>query len=305
MKDGVFWVLVAGYCALGLVIAVGGAVLVWRSLFSPLRPLPIPLLAWRQALRFPIEHPGVVAGMAAIAIVGTIIQEYFENTPGYDELTLVLASIGWQAAMAAAMAALAVPLVRGLIALEPYANFAPEGLFSASRSQTRVILLAALVGLAVWLAGFGLVVGLRAVLLNSPEEWRRPIGVLASVFNFGVGSLMAFILPALISGYKNPVFAGVATAARNCGALYLVAGLMALAPMAYELLSSAVFLMLLEPGALTHVLHDMTNIVFNICQFLAIQASAAILFRCCVLKPVKGFVDPDGEPAVYADYRPY
>jgi len=298
------WVLPIALWTLGLAIAAGVGLLAWRSIRSPLQPLPIPLLAWRQAWQFPLSHPRTTLAMAAISTLGMATQEYFQNTPGFDELTLIYASVGWQAIMAAAMAALAVPLAQKLIALEPYASFAPKGLKPVPRSQPRLYALAALTGLTLWIIGYGLTVGFSITVVTMPVPWQRPVAYLLTVFSFLVVTLLTFIRPALVSGYRNPVLAGLGVAARNCVPLYLIVAVMGLAPWAFEFVM-IMLLAMFGGGLLMHVLQDAARIVFYLYQFLALESATIILFRGCVLQPINGFVGYDREPATFAQFRPY
>ena len=291
--------------ALVALAAIGGAGFVaWRGSVARLRPLPIPIMAWRQANVFVFSHLKVVLGLSAMIAFGLALQEYFLNTPGYDEWTLLIASVFWQAAMAAMSAALAVFLHLRLIGAEPYASFAVVDFAPRRRSLRRLIVLAALWGLGIWLVSYGVGIPLKAAVQYSPAELQTAVGYGTPIASFMILNLLALVRPALSSGLKTPLRAGLLTAWRQAPALYLVQALLMIPPIGFEV-SKFLIATVFGYSIFLQVITDAAIVVFSLYQFLAIEAATVIFFRSAVLRPKADFQTPDGEPADYANYRPY
>ncbi len=291
-----------GSGAVGAALVVWFGFLAWRAIRAHPKPLPIPLVAWKQALAYPFRQPHVVLLMAVIGAAGVMLQSHFVNDPAYDETKLLYLSIVWQALLASLMALLAVPFAQSLIALEPYdAVFRPNDAMPVRRGQAKIRAMSAAAGFAVWTTLYVLTVGARAVGVYAPALLQRPLATTAGVVAFAVGALLTFIRPAIVSGYARPLAAAVALSWRHLAAVCLLTALMVLPPMAFELFGVGYY-KLLPPTLAVVTLFDVLGVIFNVFQFLAVEATALILFRSCVEKPA-----PDSEPerAAMPLYRLY
>jgi hypothetical protein len=288
--------------ALGAALVVWFGFLAWRAIRAQPKPLFIPLVAWKQALVYPFRQPHVALMMAAIGAVGVMLQSHFVNDPAYDEMKLLYLSIFWQALLASMMAMLAVPFAQYLIALEPYdAVFRPDDAAPMRRRQTKLYAMAAAAGFAVWTLLYLLTVGARAVGAYAPSFVQRPLATSAGVVVFVVGAVLTFVRPAIVSGYARPLAAALRLSRRRLAAVCLLTALMALPPMAFELFGVGYY-RFLPPTLAVVTVFDVIGVVFNVFQFLAVEATALILFRSCVVKSA-----PDSEPqrAAMPLYRLY
>jgi len=287
-----------------VVVLPCGGYIIWRGAKSDLRPLMIPIMAWRQAVLFVRGHIKTALAMAAIIVSGIAMQNYFSNSSA-GNWALLGGSLIWQAAMAAIMAALAVPLHLALIDAEPNKAFVNDRFPTRSRNIPRICALAGTICFGLWFFDYSLSLDLKISALFVAPNWPRHATTAAALVSFAIYSLTVFVRPSISSSITGPVAAGLLVAWRRASDVYLTMALMAAPLLLFDLAKFAIFVVILPPSTFLRVVHDGVVAVFSLYQFLAIEAATVILFRSALLSPADGFRTRDGEPARYADYRPY
>ena len=271
------WVLLAVLGSLAPAIGY----LAFRGASSPLRPLVIPLAAWRlvYGLRF---NPKILLAISSLILFGAALQLYFVNTPGYDAQVLQISSIVWQALMAALGAALAVPL--HLFAIHRFwrarvADPAAEG----GRKLKILALRAAVLGLAIWTFDYLVGVAAKIVTLSSDPDFRQ-FGYFGLIFaSFLLTSLLALVRPALSLGLPHPLRTGIRMAVRNGLALYVVLALLAIPPTVLGPLANYLPRLLVKSRETASVISVALISDLNIFQYLAVEF-ATVLFALGVLQ---------------------
>jgi hypothetical protein len=254
---------------------------------SPLRPLSIPIPAWQFALTGWRTNPRVLAAVSAVVALGAAAQLYFVNTSGHDEVTLLIASIVWQACAAALAAAVAVPLHLFVIhAFLRARDIDPPG---GRRNVAALMRRAAAFGAAIWIVGYLLGIAFKSVLL-AVEAPLREMGVVSlavvaglQFVSFLLTSLLALVRPALSLGLARPLRTGVRMAVRHARALYVLLAVLGILPLLLEFLMAYMPSELISSVAVAHLLSVLLLSMLNIFQFFTLEVGTVLFARHAML----------------------
>jgi hypothetical protein len=269
------WVLWPVLGALALAIGY----LALRGARSPLRPLLIAPTAWRHALDCWRTNRRVLLAITLLVVLGAALQAYFVNASGYDAGALQIASIVWQALVAASTAALAVPL--HLFIIRAYLGAAAVSL--QTRSLRPLVIRAAAYGLAIWTFDYLMGVAAKVVV-----QWADPSLLRLEYFglifvSFLATSLLALVRPSLSLGLPRPFRAGTAMASGNVLALYLVLAVMALPQILLGPEAAYVPSLLIKSQLPAHLVSVALISALDIFQYLAVEI-ATVLFALGALR---------------------
>jgi hypothetical protein len=310
LADWIVWTILGA-----LLFAVG--YLAIRGAMSPLRPILIPLTAWRLAIGSWRTQRRIVLTVAFLVAVGALMQLYFVNTSGHDEWTLLIASIFWQALMATFVAALAVPLhlyviridTRGLAgswrnrawrrrgapvpagpglvrAPGVSSDLAPEAPvadpFEGGQKLMPLMLRAAAYGLAIWI--FGYLVGVAnkaAILSTAPSVPAERFGL--AFISFLITGLLALVRPALSLGMPRPLRSGVAMGWKRALALYVMLAVVAAPPAVLTPLAILAPAAAWRPSLGARLISITLISIVNVFQYLATEISTVLFARRAML----------------------
>jgi hypothetical protein len=203
------WILV---CLLATAAVVIGAV-AWRGLRSPVRPILVLLMGWRISLLSWRRNALVLLGLAGVVGFSAGLQWFFTHATGFDTKILLFVSVGWQGCTATLVAALVVPLQLSIL---------------HRRGPRLLMLRAAGYGLGIWLAANLLAAGSQFLLIAAPAAARLVLRYAIVVISFLALTLLSLVRPVLAMGSARPLRDGIAAAARNAPALYLMTVLLSL-----------------------------------------------------------------------------
>jgi hypothetical protein len=248
-----------------------------RGAMSPLRPLPIPLAAWRLAIDSWRWQRKIVLAVASLVVVGASMQFYFVNTSGHDQRILLIASIIWQAFMASFVAALAVPLQ--LFVIHVYLQAPVADPSEGGRKLAPLMLRAAGYGLAIWIFGYLVGVATKAVILFTAPSLHWVEYFVLAFISFLITSLLVLVRPALSLGMPHPLRTGFAMGWKRALALYVMMAVLAIPQAVLTPLAIFVppaFLGLALPARLITI--TLVSIL-NVFQYLAVEISTVLFAR--------------------------
>jgi hypothetical protein len=271
VNDWTVWTIISA-------LLVAAAYLAIRGARSPLRPLHIPVMAWRLAIDAWQWQRQVVLAVSALVVVGASIQFYFVNTSGHDEWILLIASIFWQAFMASFVAALAVPL--HLFVIHVYLKAPVADRPERGRKLAPLMRRAAAYGLAIWVFGYLVGVAAKAAVLYMGPSPAKNLGV--AFISFLVTSLLVLVRPALSLGMPHPLRTGVGMAWKRALALYVMMAVLAIPQYALSPLAIFVPPAFVRPVLAARLISITLISILNVFQYLAAEISTVFFARRAV-----------------------
>jgi hypothetical protein len=244
-----------------------------RGAMSPLRPLSVPLTAWQLAIDSWWWQRRIVLAVSFVVVVGASMQFYLVNTSGHDEWTLLIASIFWQAFMAAFVAALAVPL--HLFVIHVYLQAPVADPSEGGRKLAPLMLRAAAYGLAIWIFGYLVGVASKAVILFTGQSPAENFGL--RFISFLTTSLMVLVRPALSLGMPRPLRTGIGMGWKRALPLYVMLAVLAIPPNVLSPLAIFVPPAFVRPLLPARLISITLVSILNIFQYLATEI-ATVLF---------------------------
>jgi hypothetical protein len=248
-----------------------------RGAMSPLRPLPIPLMAWRLAVDSWWWQRKVVLAVAALVVIGASMQFYFVNTAGHDQRILLVASIFWQTFMASFVAALAVPL--HLFIIHVYVKAPVSDPSEGGRKLAPLMLRAAGYGAALWIFGYLVGVATKAVILFTAPSFHSVEYFGLAFISFLTTSLLVLVRPALSLGMPRPLRTGFAMGWKRALPLYVMMAVLAIPQAVLTPLAIFVPPAFLGPGLPARLITITLVSILNVFQYLAVEISTVLFAR--------------------------
>ncbi len=286
MSEWIFWSIAAiALLALGY--------LGYRGAMSQVRPLRIPEPAWRVALGCVRTRPKTLAFFVLLLSCGVGLQLFFTYFRGFNQVTLLLVALFWQAATATLTAVLAVRIhlfVIHVVLSQPL-YWGGSGSARSSRREQSVrpfLGRAAAFGFMIWLLSTALRFGGNALLIALPERDRVISYYAVMVLTFLITTLFSLIRPAVSLGLARPLRTGILVAWRHSLALYLMTALLLAVPLLVGFLVRSFTPMIFareDANAVTIVILTL----FNTFQILAIEVSTVIFMKRAALLPGSTF----------------
>lgn len=218
MAELVYWtgLAIGGLCAVVLLLVA------IRGIWSPLRPLSLLRPAWKLALWAWWSHSTMFFLGLLLAFAGVALQLYFVLIPGFDETVLLVASIVWQAGLAALFAILVLPYHRFIIdrVVVPPNHEAPAGRPGFRSLPEGLIAKAAMFGFLIWLLNYGMLVLSRVAAAFAPDAAKGFIAYAVLLGPWLVVALLLLVRPALSYGLSARY--GVKMALRHAPAIFLL-----------------------------------------------------------------------------------
>jgi hypothetical protein len=243
-----------------------------RGAMSPLRPLPIPLIALGLAIDTWWWQRKIVLAVSFLIVVGASMQLYFVNTSGHGKWTLLIGGIFWQAFMASFVAALAVPLHLFVIHVYLQAPIADPS--EGSRKVAPLMLRAAAYGLVIWIFGYLVGVASKAVVLFTGPSRVEYFGLV--FISFLTKGVLLLVRPALSLGMPCPLRTGIAMGWRRVLALCLMMAVLAIPPTVLIPLAIYAPSAFLRAGLPARLISITLISILNIFQYLTTEISTVL-----------------------------
>ena len=260
------------------VLLAAAGYLVWRASRSPLRPHLIPFQAWGFLVRAVKGQPWAVLGIALVIASGMGLQVFFVRSHIAGGLALSIASLGWQAVMATAAAALVTRVHRFVI----FAH-AKETIEAPNpRSRWGLALVAGAYGLAIWMVTYLIGLASRVGVLVAPPPLRVVMLLIEQGLPFLLLTPLALVRPLLALGRRRPVADALRLARRNLLPLYVTSGLLLVAPALAIPACTVLPQIMMGPEMHAQPVSAGLVTLFTIVQFLAVEIAAVIFARRAV-----------------------
>lgn len=265
---------------------------------TALRSFDLVPFGWTVSVHCCRTNPGVVLSAGGLISAGMILQWYFNNAAdGQDVRVLLVASLLWQAAMAAAMAALVVPVHLFVIdnVLPPRDESAGPG---ASRAfvagPSALMMRAAVYGLAIWLITYLAGTAAKAMIVSAYPATQGITYYFMTAAHVLIAMHLSVVRPALSLGLARPLRWGVEIGLKHALPLYLMTGLLLAVPALVGPLLIVVPHGVLHLGQDAPALSMIGFVVFSVFQMLAAEA-ALLAFMCRAIKESPDVVGPERE----------
>ncbi|HEX3408295.1 MAG TPA: hypothetical protein VHS81_13750 [Caulobacteraceae bacterium] len=263
------------------VLALAIGYLAFRGARSPLRPLLVPLAAWRLALASWRFNRKVLLAISALILFSAALQVYFVNASGYDAQVLQFFSIAWQALVAALSAAIAAPL--HLFVIHGFWRARVADPAEGGRKLTPLMLRAAAFGLAIWIFDYLVGVATKIVTLSTDPNFRQAEYAGLVLASFALTSLLALVRPSLSLGLRHPFRTGIGMAAKNALALYVVLAVLAIPASVLGPEATLLPRLLIRSRPMASLVSVALISALNVFQYLAVEI-ATVLFALGVVQ---------------------